>query len=109
MGGEGVNHSRVVHTGRLTVGFAYCALIVGMPCGISFYIPYYCSLITTKVHSYGMSSAYLRSIFIGALPQINRYVDHFSEMKGDVGMSLREKEGNKKIRQEIIDNPSLHQ
>ena len=32
----------------------------------------------------------------------------FSEMKGDVGMSHHEKEGNKKMpipRQEIIDNP----
>ena len=33
---------------------------------------------------------------------------YLSEMKGDVGMSLHEKEGNKKMpipRQEVIDNP----
>ena len=59
-----------------------------------------------------MSSAYLHSIFIGALPQIKKDVEQveksFSEMKGDVGMSLHEKKGNKKMprqRQEIIYNP----
>ena len=38
----------------------------------------------------------------------NKWKNHFSEMKGDVGMSLHEKEGNKKmpiLRQEVIDNP----
>ena len=38
----------------------------------------------------------------------NKWKNHFSEMKGDVGMSHHEKEGNKKmpiLRQEIIDNP----
>ena len=37
-----------------------------------------------------------------------KWKNHFSEMKGDVGMSHHEKEGNKKMpipRQEIIDNP----
>ena len=39
---------------------------------------------------------------------IYKWKNHFSEMKGDVGMSHHEKEGNKKMpipRQEIIDNP----
>ena len=38
----------------------------------------------------------------------NKWKNHFSEMKGDVGMPLYEKEGNKKMpipRQEVIDNP----
>ena len=38
----------------------------------------------------------------------NKWKNHFSEMKGDVGMSHHEKDGNKKMpipRQEIIDNP----
>ena len=38
----------------------------------------------------------------------NKWKNHFSEIKGDVGMSHHEKEGNKKMpipRQEIIDNP----
>ena len=38
----------------------------------------------------------------------NKWKNHFSEMKGDVGMSLHEKERNKKMprpRQDIIDNP----
>ena len=38
----------------------------------------------------------------------NKWKNHFSEMKGDVGMSHHEKEGNKKMpipRQEVIDNP----
>ena len=36
-----------------------------------------------------------------------RRVYHFNEMKGDVGMSLHEKEGNKKNLHQA-DNPSLH-
>ena len=63
----------------------------------------YCSLIskliqaTTKAHA-GMSSAYLHFIFIWVLPQIkksmwNKWKNHFSEMKGDVGMSHHEKDG----------------
>ena len=39
---------------------------------------------------------------------VYKWKNHFSEMKGDVGMSHHEKEGNKKMpirRQEIIDNP----
>ena len=47
--------------------------------------------------AYWMSSAYLDSIFIGALPQKQnmwkKWKNHFSEMKGDVGMSLHKKEG----------------
>ena len=38
----------------------------------------------------------------------NKWKNNFSEMKGDVGMSLHEKEENKKMpipRQEVIDNP----
>ena len=39
----------------------------------------------------------------------NKWKNHFPEIKGDVGMSLYEKKGNKKmpyrLRQEIIDNP----
>ena len=37
-----------------------------------------------------------------------KWKNHFFEMKGDVGMSHDEKEGNKKMpipRQDIIDNP----
>ena len=33
--------------------------------------------------------------------------NHFNEMKGDVGMSLHEKEGNKKNLHQA-DSPSLH-
>ena len=36
---------------------------------------------------------------------VNNY--HFNEMKGDVGMSLHEKEGNKNNLHQA-DNPSLH-
>ena len=50
--------------------------------------------------------------FYGALPQTeknecNKCKNHFNEMKGDVGMSLHEKEGNKKNLNQA-DNPSLH-
>ena len=40
--------------------------------------------------------------------KVDKWKNHFSEMKGDVRMSHHEKEGNKKMpipRQEIIDNP----
>ena len=35
------------------------------------------------------------------------FKNHFNEMKGDVGMSLHEKEGNKENLHQA-DNPSLH-
>ena len=51
-------------------------------------------------------------LFIGALSQTEKYVEqvekHFSEMKGDVGMSPHKKEGNKTIttpKQKLIHNP----
>ena len=52
---------------------------------------------TTKVHTGCHLPIYI-PIFIGALPQIqksmwNKWKNHFFEMKGDVGMSLHEKEG----------------
>ena len=50
---------------------------------------------TTKVHTGCHLPIYIP--FIGALPQIKKVCEqvekHFSEMKGDVGMSLHEKEG----------------
>ena len=39
---------------------------------------------------------------------VNKWKNHFFEMKGDVGLPRHEKKGNKKMhrpRQEIIDNP----
>ena len=74
--GFSINYTRVLEAGMLPLKFALyvCA------CGISFYIPNYCSLIS-KTHqsnhqsAYWMSSAYLHSIFIGALPQIKKYVE----------------------------------
>ena len=71
-----LNHTLVVHTGRIPLGFAYCALYV-CACGISFYISNYCSLISITHQSnhqsaYWPLSAYLHSIFIGALPQMKK-------------------------------------
>ena len=45
-----------------------------------------------------LSCLSMHLIFIGALPQMkkstwNKWKNHFSEIKGDVGMSLHEKEG----------------
>ena len=56
--------------------------------------------------------AQLNNFFYGALLQTeknewNKCKNHFNEMKGDVGMSLHEKEGNKKNLHQA-DNPSLH-
>ena len=49
-----------------------------------------------------------RKLLCKLFVQLYKWKNHFSEMKGDVGMSHHEKEGNKKMpipRQEIIDNP----
>ena len=58
------------------------------------------------------SLAAQRIIFVGALPQKknewNKWKNHFYEMKGDVGMSLHEKERNKKMptpRHKVTHNP----
>ena len=93
--GFSINYTRVLHTGRLPLKFVYCTLYV-RACGISFYIPNYCSLIS-KTHQSNHQSAYWMSS-AWALPQMkknmwNKWKNHFSEMKGDVGMSLHEKEG----------------
>ena len=107
---------RVLHTAT-SLKFAYCAFYV-CACGITFYISNYCSLIS-KTHqsnhqsAYLLSSAYLHSIFIEALPKIKKKTcgtsgKIISEMKGHVGMSLHEREGVQEVprpRQEIIDNP----
>ena len=53
----GPQYTRVVHTGRLPLGTAYCALYV-CACGISFYIPNYCSLISRTHQSNHHQSAY---------------------------------------------------
>ena len=93
--------TRVLHTGRLPLKFAYCALYV-YACGISFYIQNYCKPYQQSNHrsAYWMSSAYLHSFFIVALKKVcgqesmwNKWKNHLSEMKGDVGMSHRETEG----------------
>ena len=74
-----VNYTRVLETGMLPLKFAYCALYVVLV-ELAFTLPNYCSLIS-KTHqsnhqsAYWMSSAYLHSIFIGALPQIKKYVE----------------------------------
>ena len=62
------------------------------------------------------SRAVQRIYFVGALPQKknewNKWKNHFYEMKGDVGMSLHEKERNKKrcLHQDTksLITPSLH-
>ena len=66
---------------------------------------------TTKVHTGCYLCIYI-PFLLGLCPKSksmwNKWKNHFSEMKGDVGMSHHEKEGNKKMpipRQEIIDNP----
>ena len=45
--------------------------------------------------------------YIATNPYIYKCKNHFIEMKGDVGMSLHEKERNKKNLHQA-DNPSLH-
>ena len=89
-----MNYTRVyTHT-----GVVYCAFYVCV-CVISFYIPNYCSLIS-KTHQNNHQSAYWVT---SAYPHFhwgfapnqksmwNKWKNH--EMKGDVGMSCHEKEG----------------
>ena len=76
-----INIARVVHAGRLyTSGRALPIVHYVCACGITFYIPNYCSLISRTHQSnhqsaYWMLPAYLHSIFIGALPHIKKYVE----------------------------------
>ena len=53
------------------------------------------------------------AIFVGALPQKkewNKWKNYFYEMKGDVGMSLHEKETRRCLHQDTksLITPSLH-
>ena len=90
-----------VHIGTyiLPLEFAYCALYV-CACEISFCIAVLSAKLTkatTKVHT-GMSSTYLHSFFIwGFTPDqksmLNKWKNYFSKMKGDIGKSCHEKEG----------------
>ena len=50
------------------------------------------------------------AVTVAVLPIVYKWKNHFCEMKGDVGMSHHEKEGNKKMptpRQKVIHNPVL--
>ena len=53
--GFSINYTRVLHTGRLPPKFAYCSLYV-RACGISFYIPNYCSLISKTLFFDGVAT-----------------------------------------------------
>ena len=67
-----------------------------------------------RAHARAKSTCARRNV--GALPQRmknewNKWKNHFYEMKGDVGMSLHEKERNKKIPTQdtkSLITPSLH-
>ena len=59
----------------------------------------------TCVHNY--ITYFLRGFAPNGKNEWNKCKNHFNEMKGDVGMSLHEKEGNKKNLHQA-DNPSLH-
>ena len=58
-----------------------------------------------SVHNY--ITYFLRGLAPNRKNYSNKCKNHFNEMKGDVGMSLHEKEGNKKNLHQA-DNPSLH-
>ena len=58
-------------------------------------------------HVHSLISLYFFLSFPSLKPYFYKCKNHFTEMKGDVGMSLHEKEGNKKNLNQA-DNPSLH-
>ena len=65
-----------------------------------------------NVHVYVCGQLHITYFFKGLCPkpkknEWNKCKNHFNEMKGGVGMSLHEKEGNKKNLHQA-DNPSLH-
>ena len=63
---------------------------------------------TIKCHDAPSLKLKCAIVHVGLQLVFYKWKNHFSEMKGDVGMSHHEKEGNKKMpipRQEIIDNP----
>ena len=65
---------------------------------------------TVNVHVYVCAQLhifFLRGFAPNEKNEWNKCKNHFNEMKGDVGMSLHEKEGNKKNLHQA-DNPSLH-
>ena len=78
-----------------------------------------CAAGTGRCHARAKSiraRATQRNHLVGALPQRmknewNKWKNHFYEMKGDVGMSLHEKERNKKMPTQdtkSLITPSLH-
>ena len=114
--GLSINYTRVLHAGRLPLKFAYCMyVLVELAFTYQTIVALSAKLTkaTTKVHT----GCYLRiyiPFLLGLCPKEkrmwNKWKNHFSEMKGDVGMSLHEKEGEQEVprpRQEIIDNPIL--
>ena len=76
-----------------------CLLYV-CACGISFYIPNYCKPYQQSNHQSAHSGCHLPiyiPFLLGIAPNQgimwNKWKNHFSEMKGDIGMSRHEKEG----------------
>ena len=66
--------TRVVHTGRLPLGTAYCALYVVLV-ELAFTYQTIVALSANSPKCILMLPAYLHSSFIGALPQIKKYVE----------------------------------
>ena len=62
----------------------------------------------TCVHKY--ITYFLRGFAPNGKNEWNKCKNHFNEMKGDVGMSLHEKEGKEGNKKNLhqADNPSLH-
>ena len=79
--GCSTNFTRLLHTGRLPLKFAYCALYVAIYVLVELAFTYQtivalsAKLTKATTSAYWMSSAYVHSIFIGALPPPKKYVE----------------------------------
>ena len=97
--GLSINYTRVLQTGRLPLKFAYCMyVLVELAFTYQTIVALSAKLTkaTTKVHT-GCICPSTSHLYWGFAPKKkrmwNKWKNHFSDMKGDVGMSLHEKEG----------------
>ena len=110
--GLSINYTRVVHAGRLPLEFALYVYNVLLELNFTYLTivalsvkqPPKCILDVICISTYPFYwgfAPYQKSMW-------NKWKNHFSEMKRDIGMSLHEKEWDKKIPRPRQITPSLH-
>ena len=92
-----MNYTCVLHTGTLPLGLAYCTyVLVELAFTYQTIVSLYQQSNHQSAHSGCHPPIYI-PFLLGLAPNQgsmwNKWKNHFSEMKGDVGMSRHEKEG----------------